>query len=699
MPDNLEEARTRAVELNRQLHYHAHLYYCLDAPEITDAQFDRLFHELKAIEERYPILVTPKSYSQHVGGFVSGQFASVKHASRMYSIDDVMDLDELDAWLERTARDLGTDPVYTCELKIDGLGIALTYEHGQLVRAATRGDGVHGEDVTLNVLTVADVPQTLNPAALSLLTSPEGGLEVRGEVYMPTSSFVQLNQEAYARGAAPFANPRNAAAGSLRQKDPRITASRNLATFMYALADMDSLAVDSQHGFLDWLHQAGFSVNPHVKRCTGGAQEVHAFCAQAQEQRQGLPYEIDGVVVKVDSFAQQRQLGFTSRAPRFFTAFKFPPQEKETLLRAITVQVGRTGTLTPVAELEPVSVAGSTVARATLHNINEIHRRDVRVGDTVIVRKAGDVIPEVVGPVLSRRPAGAQEFSMPALCPSCGSPVVQTEGEVALRCVSADCPAQLFERLKHWVSRSCMDIENLGAQMIERLVEAGLVHDVADFYQLTQEQLEELPTGRTYTDSGKSIPTGPVIAAKVLASIDGSRARPFARVLFGLGIRYVGVTVAETLAQACGSMDILMAATVEELSAIEGIGPHTASSVLEFFALEDNRRLVEKLREAGVQLAQPEAGEDSPAAGLDGLTFVLTGKLSHWGREEVRDILRSLGAELGSSVTSKTDYLVSAEADSTSSKFKKAQSLGTPILDEEAFVQKLRSAGFEIPTD
>ena len=374
----------RAAELNRQLDYHAYRYYALDDPEITDASFDKLVHELRDLEAAYPEVVTPQSYTQHVGGYVARQFDSVPHAARMYSIDDVMDLDELDEWLERTERELGTAPTYVCELKIDGLGIALTYKNGMLVRAATRGDGVMGEDVTLNVRTIKDVPARLSDEALAHVSALNGSIEVRGEVFMPKESFVRLNEQNDEAGRAPFANPRNAAAGSLRQKDPKITAVRDLATFMYALADMDSVDVDCQWDFLAWERMAGFSVNPNLKRCRGAA-EVHEFCAEALGKRDSLPYDIDGVVVKVDSFAYQHALGFTARAPRFFTAFKFPPEERQTVLRNIAVQVGRTGVLTPVAEFDPVVVAGSTIARATLHNIDEIRRKDVRVGDTVVV--------------------------------------------------------------------------------------------------------------------------------------------------------------------------------------------------------------------------------------------------------------------------------------------------------------------------
>ncbi len=709
--------RERAAELNRLLDYHAYRYYALDDPEITDAAFDALVRELRELEAAHPELVTPESYTQRVGGYVSSQFESVRHAARMYSIDDVMNLDELDEWLDRVERELGEAPVYVCELKIDGLGIALTYRDGALVRAATRGDGVMGEDVTLNVRTIRDVPAHLDPAALAHVRSDTGTVEVRGEVYMPKSSFVRLNEQNDEAGRAPFANPRNAAAGSLRQKDPKVTAGRDLATFMYALADMDSTDLATQWDFLAWLRAAGFHVNPNVQRCTGAA-EVHAFCEEALGKRDGLPYDIDGVVVKVDSFAFQHELGFTARAPRFFTAFKFPPEERQTVLRNIAVQVGRTGVLTPVAEFDPVVVAGSTIARATLHNVDEIHRKDVRVGDTVVVHKAGDVIPEVVGPVLALRPADAVPFEMPTRCPSCGSAVVHEEGEVAYRCVSIDCPAQASERLLHWVSRPVMDIEVVGEKLVGALLDAGLVRDAADFYDLTVEQVAALPTGRVYEKdvvghragdpilrngkptgrvykdtvegrrAGEPATVGTTIATKVVANIQASREKPFARVLFGLGIRHVGKTVAEALARSFGSVDALAAAETGQIAAVDGVGPEIACSVHGFFRVPENCAVVERLRKAGVRLE-----EDEPAAArpqnLAGLTFVLTGTLGRWTREEAGEQLKALGAKVSGSVSKKTSYVVAGEA--AGSKLAKARELGVPVLGEDDLAQVLES--------
>ncbi|MFR7493985.1 MAG: NAD-dependent DNA ligase LigA [Adlercreutzia sp.] len=497
----------RAEALRREIEHHSYQYYALDAPTISDAAFDSLMRELREIEAAHPELVTASSPTQRVGGYVGEQFAPVVHERRMYSLDNAMDLDELDEWMERTAEACGGSlPPLCCELKIDGSSIALTYEDGVLVRAATRGDGTTGEDVTVNMRTVRDVPLRLRDEARGAIAPGVETLELRGEVYMPKKSFEAVNAAAEEEGRAPFANPRNAAAGSLRQKDPAVTKMRDLSTFMYAIADDGALEVEGQWELLQWLRKAGFHVNPDVRLCAT-AEEVRGFCRECLDRRESLPYEIDGVVVKVNDFARQRAMGFTARAPRWAIAFKFPPEEKTTLLRDITVQVGRTGALTPVAELVPVVVAGSTVARATLHNLDEVHRKDVRVGDTVIVRKAGDVIPEVLGPVLSLRSPEARIWEMPSVCPSCGSPVVRDPGEVAFRCISIDCPAQALERLLHWASRGALDIDGMGEEIVSRLVESGRVADVVDYYSLSEEELASLDMGRVKADGSRCAST------------------------------------------------------------------------------------------------------------------------------------------------------------------------------------------------
>ncbi|MCI8467982.1 MAG: NAD-dependent DNA ligase LigA [Eggerthellaceae bacterium] len=676
----------RVEALRREIEHNSYLYYALDAPVLSDAAFDSLMRELRELEAAHPELIDPSSPTQRVGGYVGEQFAPVRHAQRMYSLDNAMDLDELDAWMQRVVDDFGHFPPMDCELKIDGSSIALTYEDGVLTRAATRGDGTTGEDVTANMRTVKDVPLRLRPEALGAVVDPTRPLELRGEVYLSKASFERLNLAAEANGKAPFANPRNAAAGSLRQKDPTITRGRELSTFMYAIAEDDALRVPGQAELLAWLREAGFHVNPDVALCES-AEEVRAFCERALEQRESLPYEIDGVVVKVNAFAQQQALGFTARAPRWAIAFKFPPEEKTTLLRDITVQVGRTGALTPVAELAPVVVAGSTVARATLHNLDEVHRKDVRVGDTVVVRKAGDVIPEVLGPVLSLRPDDAAPWSMPDVCPSCGSPVIREEGEVAFRCISIDCPAQAQERLLHWASRGALDIDGMGEEIVSRLVEVGRLTDVADYYSLDEAELSLLDMGRVNKE-GAPIRLGATIAAKLVAAIEASRTRPFARVLFGLGIRHVGKTIAEALAGAFPSIDALAAATEEELAAVEGIGPKIARSVYVFLRVPENVAVIDRLRRAGVTLADEATGEERPQT-LAGLTFVLTGSLSGMTRDEAGAALKALGAKVAGSVSKKTSYVVAGEA--AGSKYDKAVALGVPVLDEAQLARILET--------
>ena len=688
-----DDVRERIEALRKEIEHHTYLYYVKDAPEISDGAFDSLMRELKDLEREHPELADPNSPTQRVGGAVGDQFAPIRHEKRMYSIDDAMDAAELDAWMDRVEEALGTLPEMVCELKIDGSGIALTYEDGALVRAATRGDGTTGEDVTANIRAIKDVPLHLREAGMAGI-SREGSVELRGEVYMPKASFESLNKAAEANGKQGFANPRNAAAGSLRQKDPAITAGRDLSTFIYAVADEQALAAQGQFELLQWLGQAGFHVNPDVQRVATRA-EVHEFCQRAVERRDSLPYEIDGVVVKVDSFTRQAAMGYTARAPRWAIAFKFPPEEKATKLLDITVQVGRTGALTPVAELEPVRVAGSVVARATLHNEDEVRRKDVRIGDTVIVRKAGDVIPEVLGPVASLRPADAQVWSMPGACPSCGSPVIREEGEVAFRCISIDCPAQAQERLVHWASRGALDIDGMGDEIVGRLVEAGRVTDVADYYTLDEVELSLLDMGRVNKE-GNPIRLGETVAKKLVAQIEESKTRPFARVLFGIGIRHVGKTMAEAIANAYPAMDALMAASEEDLAAVEGIGPKIAHSIFVFLRTPQNIEVIARLGKHGVNLAdEPAAADEQLPQTLEGLTFVLTGALVQSGmtRDEAGAALKARGAKVSGSVSKKTSYVVAGEA--AGSKYDKAIALGVPVLDENQLLQILETG--EVP--
>lgn len=719
-PD-LSSARVRAEELRREIDHNSYLYYALDEPVLSDAAFDSLMGELQGIEHRYPELVTPDSPTQRVGGYVGNQFSPVVHASRMYSIDDAMDLDELDAWLARTIEALepmlqpGERPAFVCELKIDGSSLALTYDNGRLRQAATRGDGTTGEDVTANARTVRDVPLKLRDEGTHLIHGygSDYEIEFRGEAYMPKSSFERLNDQAIAdyearraqaerEGKDPgrlgkpkiFANPRNAAAGSLRQKNVHVTAERDLSTFIYAIADDQYAEIDvnTQWEFLSWLTSLGFHVNPNIARCMT-PEEVHGFCADALENRDGLAYDIDGVVVKVDRFDLQKALGFTARAPRWDIAYKFPPEEKTTVLRRIVVQVGRTGAITPVAEFDPVSVAGSIISRATLHNADEVCRKDVRPGDTIIVHKAGDVIPEIVGPVLSLRPETAVPWQMPGTCPACGERVVRDEDEAVARCINAECPAQQQERLAHWVSRGAMDIDGIGTQIIAHLLESGLVTDVCGFYRLTARQLADLDTGKTRFVNQMSADerkrtgdfarepetVGELVADKIVKQIEASKAQPFARVLFGVGIRNVGKSVAELLCARFPSYEKLRDADVEQMTEVEGVGPVIAQSVYDFFQTPKNRELFEELARVGVSLSASEQGQRPQT--LSGITFVLTGSLDHMSRDEASDRLRALGAHAAGSVSKKTDYVIAGA--NAGSKLDRARELGVPVLSED----------------
>ena len=701
------DAVERVNELRATLQRARDQYYLEDAPELPDAVYDSLNRELADLENRYPSLKTVDSPTQTVGGGVAEQFAPAQHQHRMYSLDDAMDLDELDEWLARTREAVGHSLSYCCELKIDGSSIALTYDRGTLVRAATRGDGSVGENVTANILQVKDVPRHLSIESGAMGFSQP--IEVRGEVYMPRSSFERLNDaislendeimlynaeidagERTGRKLAlkkSFANCRNAAAGSLRQKDSSVTAQRDLATFIYAIAETTQLGVTSQHEFLEWLRTAGFSVNPNI-RVVDSEAAVHEFCKNALEHRGDLDYDIDGVVVKVDDFAIQSELGFTAKAPRWAIAFKFPPEEKTTILRNVAVQVGRTGVLTPVAEFDPTTVDGSVVSRATLHNYDELARKDVRIGDTIIIHKAGDVIPEVVGAVLSLRPPEARIPEVPVTCPSCGSPVFR-DGAF-LRCDSAECPAQLQTRLEHWVSRGAMDIDGLGTKIIENLVASGLVKDAVDFYKLDVATLAEVSTGDEKKDGSPRV-FGTRNATKAIEQIEASKQRPFESVLFAIGIRNIGKTTAEALTRAFKTMDALMEASEVQLCQVDGIGEVVAQGVEEFFDTKDNRDFIERLREVGLQMAIDES--DAKPQTLAGLTFVLTGSLEHYDRATAEELLRAYGAKASGSVSKKTSYVVAGPG--AGSKLRKAEELGVPVLDEDALVKIIETG--EVP--
>jgi DNA ligase (NAD+) len=673
------QAAARAQALREEISHHAYLYYVQDRPEISDEAYDALVRELEAIEGEFPDLVTPDSPTQRVGAPPSAAFAPVRHVTRMYSLDNALSFEELDAWLTRTEASLGGGCcTYVCEMKIDGSAIALTYRDGAYVQASTRGDGTTGEDITANIRTVRAVP-------LRLRVPAPPSLEVRGEVYMSKASFERLNEDADEQGLPVFANPRNAAAGSVRQKDQKVTAARDLSVFIYQIAEPRAAGVETQWDALMWLKQAGFRVNPDITRASS-AEEVRAFCRMALKRRNDLPYEIDGVVVKVDSLALQDELGYTSKAPRWAIAYKFPPEEKTTILRAIKVSVGRTGAMTPYAVFDPVLVAGSTIAKATLHNVDELHRKDVREGDTIVVRKAGDVIPEVVGPVPGLRPPGAKPWEMPGACPSCGGPAWREPGEAVVRCTNVACPAQRLERLLHFAGRGAMDIDGMGVEIVSRLIRTGLVHDVADYYRLTLDELQSLDTGRVKKD-GTPVTLGPVVAAKLMAQIDASRRRPLSRLLYGLGIRHVGSTVAEELARHFRSLAALAAAGEQELAEVEGIGPKIAASVVAFFANPDNIDVIRRLEEGGVTTAE-EAGEEVPQT-LAGLTFVLTGALERFTREQATEALKRYGGKVAGSVSKKTSYVVVGT--DPGSKNDKARELGVPVLSEEDLARVLET--------
>ena len=660
----------RAAELSARIRHHRDRYYQHDDPEVSDAEFDALVRELEELVEFDASLAAADTALAEVGAPPSATFDPVQHVVPMLSLDNAFDRDELTAWYARIEKTI-TDPVtFVGEPKLDGLAISLLYQDSRLVRGATRGDGQTGEDVTPNVATISAIPARLSGARIP------ARLEVRGEIFMPLSSFEELNRRQGEAGDRLFANPRNAAAGSLRQKDPRVTASRDLAFDAYQLGVVDGgPRLGSHSETLTWIAELGLPVNDHIEQLADlGA--VFSFCERTMEHRHSFGYEIDGAVVKVDDLAQRTELGFTSRAPRWAIAFKFPPEEKTTQLLGIHVSIGRTGRATPFAQLEPVFVGGSTVAMATLHNQDEVARKDVRVGDTVIVRKAGDVIPEVVGPVLAKRKKGARKWVFPKNCPACGEPFLRPEGEADTRCVNVECPAQRVQRIVFFAGRSAMDIEGLGEERVVQFVEAGLIADAADVYDLTVEKL--IPLERMAQKS----------AQQLVAAIDASRARPLNRLLVGLGIRHVGPTASIALARELGSLDAIAGASTEELAAVPGVGGVIAESVQKFFAVERNRALVEKLRAAGVNFLGPEkAVVPDGEATLSGLTFVLTGTLPDLTRDDAQAAIEARGGKVTSNVSKKTSYVVAGA--SPGSKLAKAETLGVTILDQQALRQLL----------
>lgn len=662
---NKTVARKRLKELREQLDYHSYRYHVLDDPEVADVEYDVLMNELMVLEEAFPDLITPESPTQRIGAPPSDQFAPVEHRTLMMSLDNCFSLEELLAWGKRVERNIGEADGYVTELKMDGVAVNLIYEAGLFVKGATRGNGRVGEDITANLKTVRAVPLRLRGKYPKIM-------EVRGEVFMRTDDFEKLNAAAGAADLRTYANPRNAAAGSLRQKDPNVTAQRNLSLVCHGVGYVEGIRFKSHWDSLESLKEFGLRTNPNNRRVES-LDEVYEFCTHWQENRHSVPYEIDGVVTKVDPIAQQEELGYTSKAPRWAIAYKFPPEERTTILEAIFASVGRTGVVTPFASLDTVFVGGVNITTATLHNEDEVARKDVRPKDTVIVRRAGDVIPEVVGPVLSKRPKNTRRWRMPKTCPSCGTELVRNEGESATRCLNAyGCPSQQRERLFHFASRGGMDIEGLGYQTIVTLLERGWLNDVADIYILKPEQLAELEGW------------GPRSIDNLMKAIDGSRTRPLSSLLSALGIPHVGSTAAELLAAELGSLEKLENMSDEELEAIEGIGPIIAKSIASFFAEPRNREVLDRLRAGGLRPTGPPRKKEGP---LSGTTVVLTGSLESFSRSEAAAAVEDRGGKVGSSVSKKTDYVV--VGDSPGSKYDKAVELGLEIVDEAGFAALL----------
>jgi DNA ligase (NAD+) len=660
------EAVERASALRDLIEYHTERYFVHDDPEISDAEFDALVRELRALEADHPELVTPDSPTQRPGGRPASTFAPVVHRARMFSLDNAFTFDELRAWATRIERLVPGAVRYVAEPKLDGLAISLKYEQARFVVGATRGDGVTGEDVTENLRTIGAIPKQLRGNRVPAV------IEVRGEVFMPVASFEELNRRQGEAGDRLFVNARNAAAGSLRQKDAGITATRDLTVFCYQVGALEGgPRLKSHTEMLAWIEELGFPVNPHIS-AFDDLDEVFRFCEEMETQRHALGYDIDGVVVKVDDLGQRAEMGTTSRAPRWAIAYKFPPEEKTTVLKDIMVSIGRTGRATPFAMLEPVFVGGANVSLATLHNEDDVARKDVRPRDTVIVRRAGDVIPEVVGPLLTRRPKGTRRWKFPTKCPECGEPLVRLVGEANHYCVNVDCPMQRVQRIVHFAGRGAMDIEGLGEERVRQFTEAGLLHDAGDIYELTVEKL--VPLERI----------GERSAQLLVDAIENSKERPLARLLVGLGINHVGPTAAETLARQLRHLDRIADASEEALTAVEGVGPTIAQSVRRFFAIDRNRDLVDRLRAEGLNFEGP-APSSAPAAEqtLTGLTFVLTGSLEGRSRDEAAAEIEARGGKVTGSVSKKTSYVVVGE--SPGSKLTKAEQLGVPTLDESAF--------------
>lgn len=658
----LIEAKKRANELVALIEYHSNRYYNDDAPEIEDYEYDMLMRELKQIEAQFPEIGIENSPTAKVGGSASRLFAPVKHAKKMESLQDAFSYEELHDF-DKRIKDIEPNAIYSVEPKIDGLSVSLEYENGILVRGSTRGDGETGEDVTANIETIKSIPKRLNEAIPAI--------EVRGEVYMPRESFLKLVERQENLGQKPAKNPRNAAAGSLRQKNAEVTAERELDIFVFNLQDIKADAeIDSHIGSLEFIKRLGIKVLPFYKRCLTIDEAIEEI-ERIGSIRGQLPFDIDGAVIKVDNFALRSKIGSTSKFPKWAIAYKYPPEEKETRLNDIEINVGRTGVLTPTAVFDPIQLAGTTVSRAVLHNEDFIAQKDIRIGDVITVRKAGDIIPEVLG--VSRRGENTKPYLMPDICPSCGSPVFRDKDEAAIRCNNASCPAQIFRHLIHFASKSAMDIDGMGPAVIEQLLDKGLISTPSDIYQLTAEDISSLER------------KGEKSAQNLLSSIEKSKSAGLARLIFALGIPHIGERAAKLLTEEFDDINSLMVASSEQISSIEGFGSVMAESVVEFFSLDASRELVERLRSLGVEMHQTKAEKGTKLAGL---TFVLTGTLPDYSRDEMKAMIEAAGGKVASSVSAKTSYVVAGEA--AGSKLTKAQSLGVAIVDQQGMLDMLK---------
>ncbi|AIE58817.1 NAD-dependent DNA ligase LigA [Bacillus methanolicus] len=665
---DLQTVEKRIKDLQNLLNQYNYEYHVLDKPSVPDAEYDRLMLELVELESQFPQFKTPDSPTQRIGGEVLDTFKKVEHRTPMLSLSNAFNEQDLRDFDRRIRQIIGNDFSYVCELKIDGLAVSLRYENGIFVQGATRGDGTTGEDITANLRTIRSIPLRLNEPVT---------IEVRGEAFMPRRSFEALNKVRKERGEEPFANPRNAAAGSLRQLDPRIAASRNLDIFLYGIGDVGETGITSHSEGLDFLEKLGFKTNKERKTCAN-IDEVIEFVNSWVEKRQSLAYDIDGIVIKVDSLEQQRVLGTTAKSPRWAIAYKFPAEEVVTILKDIELSVGRTGVVTPTAILEPVRVAGTVVQRASLHNEDLIREKDIKIGDHVVVKKAGDIIPEVANVLADKRTGEEKDFHMPTHCPECESELVRLNGEVALRCINPKCPAQIREGLIHFVSRNAMNIEGLGEKVISQLFSANLVHDVADIYKLTREQLIGLER------------MGEKSVNNLLQAIEASKQNSLERLLFGLGIRHVGAKAAKTLAMEFGTMDRLASASREELTAINEIGEKMADSIVTFFEMEEVRELIQELKASGVNMEYkgpaPVTRTESESF-FSGKTIVLTGKLAQLTRNEAKERIEALGGNVAGSVSKKTDLVIAGE--DAGSKLTKAEELGIEVWNEERLLEEL----------